>query len=937
MRAPRLGMSQLARDAGFGTRVWSETGYWGGRFYHLIVAIGTATILIASTWQRLSVPLLAILLAGYGLYLLIRFTLIRGHESTYYRPWIQFVRAQVSIAVLTILIARLEQKGAREYLWLLYTLQLMIIGRHLSTPLFILSILQVWGLLAFLRLGIAPPSPASASQIHRDLVAQGAWIALIGFVLHYLLRNIDARDGTIAMMSRINDLAHRSMTGREWKSHWEAALKTYLNSVGGRRGLVWLCNPRTGEIRPFSGLGRPSRAVSPTDSDEFIPVDTDHPIAEVARTGQPLLWRAQPRLGDRLSRARQAVRIHPLPPDVYARILVPIGPQAHGDGLWLGVLGVDFDRDDPPRERLLEHYFDFFRNLADWVVPVLRFVQQIREQQTLRHIGVQVSSSLRLETVLNETLDALTGPLGFDLATIALVDEEAQLIRCRGGRNVPPAWVEQMCYPLDSPTILADVVRRGEIEVIQGWDDRLDRRLYKRFHQDRLIRAFVPIQRQPQDNGSPPRPHGVVEVGYRLRHQNRIPPDQLALLTTFMDQVAVAIEKARLFRDIRQHRKMLVQLHRVSHDIADARHPDRVLTKLGEGLQQALEADIVMIYRFNRATQEIEPPLTFGQVWGRLPLRRSPLDRGIIAEILHKGRPYYAPDATADPLLCQPNPPRTQGERPGGRRTFTVRQNIKSFAGVPMLVNDEVVGVLCVNYRRRHAFSENERCVLELAAQLAAVALRNAELNALAAELAAEEERKRLTSQLHDSVSQLVSAIPLMVSTALEHLPSQPDKTAYWLERIRHTARQIAVEVRANIFEMGTAPSHGRSLQQALEEVAGLARGCFQLEVEITSQISPERLSASLETELLLICREAIVNAGRHAQARRVTVELLERGDRVYLRVQDDGEGFDPSALSPWEQRGLKFMRQRIERMGGRFSVHSRPGEGTTIEATVPA
>jgi signal transduction histidine kinase len=817
----------------------------------------------------------------------------------------------------------------------------MIISRHLSSRVFLVCILEVWLILAGLHLMTAPAETmAPFIWINPGLVVQCTWIALIGFVIHYLVHNIEARDQTIATLGQIIALADRRQPGSELESRWMAVLGAYLRNVGGRRGSVWLYSQPTGEINLLThlsySLGETCLEVNQTEDPTIIPVDQDHPVAEVVRTGQPLYCRAQTTLGDYLSRTRASVRVCSLPADIHARILVPLGEQSDDGHQVLGVLAIDFDRANPPREQLLTHYFEFLNNTAGRVVPILKFIQQMEELQTLRRIGVQVSSSLRLKDVLDDALDALNGPLGFELATISLVDEEAQLIRCMAGRNVPQAWIDMACHPLTSADIQADVVRTGKTEVIRGWDERYDRRIYKQFHHDQLVRAFVPIRRpQGEDDTSSP-VQGVVEVGYRLRTQESIAPEQLATLEIFLDQVAVAIEKAHLFESTLQHRKLLAELHHVSLDLASMRQPDHVLGSLGEALQRVLNADIAMIYRFDRATRTIEPPRVFGEVWGRRPLRTAPLEGGIIAEILREGLPRYVPDVAREPLLSEPYPPLTAEENTGPRRTFTMRQNIKSFAGVPMLVNQEAVGVLCVNYRRRHAFGENERCALGLAAQLAAVALRNAEHNALAAELAVKEERDRLAEQLHDSVSQFVLAIPLMADTARKRLRTQPDQTAFWLKRIEEVSRKTMIEVRANLFEMEVATTLSRNLRQALMESSELAHEYFNLTVDIKPDAIPERLRIPIEAELLLFCREAIVNAARHANAELVTVSLSESNGRVCMQVQDDGQGFDLSTLSSQGMRGLKLMQQRIERMGGEITINTHLGAGTTIQATVP-
>lgn len=77
----------------------------------------------------------------------------------------------------------------------------------------------------------------------------------------------------------------------------------------------------------------------------------------------------------------------------------------------------------------------------------------------------------------------------------------------------------------------------------------------------------------------------------------------------------------------------------------------------------------------------------------------------------------------------------------------------------------------------------------------------------------------------------------------------------------------------------------------------------------------------------------------RHSQARVVTVRLLKIGGRVILEISDDGKAFDVARLTSarWNQRlGLVGMRERVEMVGGRFSVESAPGAGTTVRAEVP-
>jgi signal transduction histidine kinase len=253
-----------------------------------------------------------------------------------------------------------------------------------------------------------------------------------------------------------------------------------------------------------------------------------------------------------------------------------------------------------------------------------------------------------------------------------------------------------------------------------------------------------------------------------------------------------------------------------------------------------------------------------------------------------------------------------------------------------MLVNGHAVGILCINYRRRHAFGEIEQHVLGLAAQLAAVALRNAEMNTLSAELAVKEERDRLIGQLHDSISQFVPAIQLMAETALKQWPIQPDQTAHWLERIQQAAHQALMEVRVNLFEAFASSAQHRNLRQALIESAKLVHEYFNIQVHLIPEEIPKQLHFPISEEIFLICREAIANAARHSAAQQITIDLYETDQKIHLHIQDDGCGFDLSALSRHGLRGLTIMRRRVERMAGRLNIHTQPGQGTLIEIDIP-
>jgi signal transduction histidine kinase len=107
----------------------------------------------------------------------------------------------------------------------------------------------------------------------------------------------------------------------------------------------------------------------------------------------------------------------------------------------------------------------------------------------------------------------------------------------------------------------------------------------------------------------------------------------------------------------------------------------------------------------------------------------------------------------------------------------------------------------------------------------------------------------------------------------------------------------------------------------------------------VTARLGGRRLAPSIETALFRVAQQALANVAEHAGATRAEV-LLEASATggVRLRVVDDGRGFDPShaRTAPHLYFGLTAMRERVEAIGGRLSIRTAPGEGTTVEALVP-
>ncbi len=210
-----------------------------------------------------------------------------------------------------------------------------------------------------------------------------------------------------------------------------------------------------------------------------------------------------------------------------------------------------------------------------------------------------------------------------------------------------------------------------------------------------------------------------------------------------------------------------------------------------------------------------------------------------------------------------------------------------------------------------------------------------ADLRRQAAELAASEERAHLARELHDSVTQALFSMTLQ-SRSIELLMARdPAQVPGKLAELRELQRDALAEMRALISELRPGRLEEQGLVGALRTHAAGLSGRIGLPIVVDGDLGDRRPSPEIEDALYRIAQEALHNIVKHAGAREARVEISRHPVGVLVRVQDDGQGFDPLSV-PAGHLGLAGMRARAERLGGQFTVTSAPSRGTVVEAVVP-
>ncbi len=411
-------------------------------------------------------------------------------------------------------------------------------------------------------------------------------------------------------------------------------------------------------------------------------------------------------------------------------------------------------------------------------------------------------------------------------------------------------------------------------------------------------------------------------------------PDPFAFSTE--DQIALQVFAAMVAR-LRQQMRV-AELHQQLGDLAlgvarsaiSTRTLSLMLERLAETATGTLGADVISFYLRDAITGQFTGPHKFG----RLLSDEEPLAPETLAEdclvyrIMATGQPRWYEDAPHEPDLITPD----AYHRDNGYPVFVDREDIASCAALPLSAGGETFGLFFVNFRQPRSFTTETRAAIQLFCGLATQAIQAG----MGDEIMAFKRRQQLIDALHDSISHHAA----FAQVALRKLGTLPRSSPDWQEA--YVAAGFYLQTALRMVEDLIAGREECSLQGLLDDIVQRA-WCVETAYDIAVEPIIDR--ADLEpylfgvlpggNHLLHAIDEAIGNALRHAGARRLWLHVTTSEERLLVRIEDDGRGFD--AANPGRSgMGLANMRRRVETyLGGAFKVESEPNRGTTITMTV--
>jgi signal transduction histidine kinase len=306
----------------------------------------------------------------------------------------------------------------------------------------------------------------------------------------------------------------------------------------------------------------------------------------------------------------------------------------------------------------------------------------------------------------------------------------------------------------------------------------------------------------------------------------------------------------------------------------------------------------------------------------RIP--HPPRGLGLIGALMHTDRNLRLGEIKDDP--------RSRGFPSG-------HAEMHSFLGVPIRLGARQLGQIYLTEKvDAPEFTFDDETVIEMLAAYAGAAIENARLHSNARRLAVLEERERIGMDLHDGIIQSIYSVGLTLENARLLLRENPqyaeDRLQKAMDDLNHTVRDI----RSYILDLRPRQWVGESLTEGLQQLITEFRQNTKAEVTLGD---PKRdhcddLPPAHAMVLFRICQEALANIAKHANAKKILIDLRCTSDRVLLEVQDDGRGFEVAIVNKTVGHGLANMQTRVANVGGDLNISSVPGEGTTILAWVP-
>ena len=308
--------------------------------------------------------------------------------------------------------------------------------------------------------------------------------------------------------------------------------------------------------------------------------------------------------------------------------------------------------------------------------------------------------------------------------------------------------------------------------------------------------------------------------------------------------------------------------------------------------------------------------------------------RGLAGRIAKSGKSLAIVDVEKEPLI----------------KNAAIRKAFRSLWGVPLTVRGEVRGVLQLGFSQEYHCLPREMTLLEAVAERCAMAIdkarlledlhdREEQIRQLGEHMlnVEEEERRRISRELHDEVGQSMQVIRLYLEMIRSSLPEEARHVAERLDETQKLTEQTIEEMRRLIAALSPNVLEDLGLPASIRQFVSNFRRTFAGQVSL--QMSGlDHLPKSTQIMIYRLVQECFNNIIKHSNANDVLLRVGRKNGHIQVKVQDDGVGFDLSEASRKRGSfGLSGMRERVALLGGDIDIESALGKGTRVEIAIPA
>lgn len=794
---------------------------------------------------------------------------------------------------------------------------------------------------------LVAPHPVTSAHVLREAIFTGtvgptlAWLLLSWAtrIAHSRQRTEEAlerRNRELVALNAVSEAASRSL-------ELDEVLRTALDR------LVEVLNLEAAEIRTLEGtklILRSHHGVSP----QFVADDQIVPLGQCL-CGQCALQGTSLVLGDLA--AAQIPSAQPCIQEGFRSVLT--APMKAKEQV-VGVIHLASRHPDA----FTPHDDQLLTAIAHQVAVAIenaRLYAETEERalqlEAASQVGRQVTTILDIDQLLKQVADLIRASFGYSHVHIFLVDAASKevVLREASGPAGTAIKAEGLRLAIGRDGIIGQVAATGQPLISSD----VRREPCARPH------ALVPGTRSelavPLRVGD--RILGVLDV--QSNACNAFDSTEVKTLQILGDQIAIAIENARLFQETRQRFQAMTALHETSIDIVSRLDSQQVLQAILQRAAALLGAQGGSLGIYEPATQLVRkiaihnlPPKYHGATLS--------LGAGVAGKVVETGKPLIVNNYL---------------EWEGRSETFADTP-LDALIGVPLRWQGEVIGCLDVLDRgERRPFSEADIWLLSSFADLASIAIKNAELYseikglsaeleqrvtrrteqlaAAQAELAQkadqlqallsktihlqEEERARIARDMHDSTTQLILGALYATQAARDGLDTNLAAARENMAMVQQFLQHIEVEIRQTIRDLRPLILDAEGVVPALKQYIDRYQQVAKIPCTLRVTGSPRRLASEAEVAIYRIVQEALQNVAAHAAASNACIGIHFEAQSVRMTVEDDGCGFDPAAMSAQRADGhfgLIGMRERAANIGAHLRVHSTPRQGTRIVCDVP-